>query len=203
MAQPAYKLPTKEGGQSWPAQGAWTYGDYLRLPDDGNRYEVIRGVLYVTAAPVPRHQLAVVKLVRFFDVFVSDNDLGSVLAAPTDVRLPDAIADPVQPDVMVFLKGNEPRWEASNYEGVPDLIAEVLSPRTRRRDRTTKMDAYRDAGVSEYWLVDPNARTVEVYVLRPGTGYTEHCCGGVGETVKSSVLPGFRLEVAGLFPRQS
>lgn len=203
MAQPAYKPPMEEGGQSWPAQGEWTYEDYLRLPEDGNRYEVIRGVLYVTAAPVPRHQFAVLKLGRFFDELVSDNDLGVVLAAPTDVRLPSRIADPVQPDVVVLLKGNEPQWEMSYYQGVPDLIAEVLSPRTRRRDRTIKMDAYRDAGVPEYWLVDPDARTVVVYVLRPGTGYTELCRGGEGEAVASSVIPGFRLEVARLFPRQS
>ncbi|HEV2843515.1 MAG TPA: Uma2 family endonuclease, partial [Thermoanaerobaculia bacterium] len=151
----------------------------------------------------PRHQFAVLKLGRFFDEFVFDNGLGVVLAAPMDVRLPSGIADPVQPDVVVFLKGNEPRWELSYYQGVPDLVAEVLSPSTRRRDRTIKMDAYRDAGVPEYWLVDPDARTVVVYVLEPGKGYTERCRGGVGETVGSSVLPGFRVEVAGLFPRQS
>ena len=203
MAVPAYPLRSEEGRGNWPAQGAWTYEDYLRLPADGHRYEVIRGVLYVTAAPIPRHQFAVLKLGRFFDEFVFDNGLGVVLAAPMDVRLPSGIADPVQPDVVVFLKGNEPRWELSYYQGVPDLVAEVLSPSTRRRDRTIKMDAYRDAGVPEYWLVDPDARTVVVYVLEPGKGYTERCRGGVGETVGSSVLPGFRVEVAGLFPRQS
>jgi Uma2 family endonuclease len=203
MAVPAYPLSSEDDRGDWPAQGEWTYEDYLRLPDDGNRYEVIRGVLYVTPAPIPKHQLAVVKLVRFFDVFVSDNDLGVVLAAPIDVKLPLGIANPVQPDVVVFLKGNEPRWEMSYYQGTPDLIVEVLSPGTRRRDRTIKMDAYRDVGVPEYWLVDPDARTVAVFVLEPGTGYTERCRGGVGETVGSSVLPGFRLEVAGLFPRRS
>src|SRR6185436_19573018 len=61
IAEPAYtrSLPDREDGRSWPAQGRWTYEDYLRLPDDGNRYEVIRGVLYVTAAPFVRHQLVV------------------------------------------------------------------------------------------------------------------------------------------------
>lgn len=200
MAVPAYPLEDRGDG---PAPGEWTYEDYLLLPDDGSRYEVIRGVLYVTPAPIPKHQLAVVKLVRFFDEFVSDNDRGVVLTAPLDVRLPFGIADPVQPDVVVFLKGNKPRWEMSYFQGTPDLIVEVLSPSTRKRDRTLKMDAYRDAGVPEYWLVDPDARTVAVFVLEPGTGYTERCRGGVGETVGSSVLPGFRLEVDGLFPRQS
>jgi Uma2 family endonuclease len=145
MAVPAYPLAHGEDSGDWPAPGEWTYEDYLRLPEDGNRYEVIRGVLYVTPAPIPRHQFAVLKLGRFFDEFVSDNDLGVVLAAPMDVKLPFGIAEPVQPDIVVFLKGNEPRWELSYYQGVPDLIVEVLSPRTRRRDRTVKMDAYRDA----------------------------------------------------------
>src|SRR5690349_11704955 len=56
MAQPAYKFPTEKDGPGWPAQGEWTYEDYLRLPEDGNRYEVIRGVLYVSPAPLPEHQ---------------------------------------------------------------------------------------------------------------------------------------------------
>lgn len=203
MAEPAYRTSSKHNGGEWPAPGEWTYEDYLRLPDDGNRYEVIRGFLYVTAAPLPKHQFAVLRLGRFFDEFVSSRDLGVVLTAPLDVKLPLGLAAPVQPDVVVFRKGNEPGWDASLFEGVPDLVVEVLSPSTRRRDRTVKLQAYQEAGVPEYWMVDLDARTVVVYGLEPGTGYTEACRGGVGETVGSSVLSGFRLEVAGLFPRQS
>jgi Uma2 family endonuclease len=198
MAQPAYKLPTKEDGQSWPDQGEWSYEDFLRLPDDGNRYEVIRGSLYVTPPPVPGHQFSSFELAFRLSAFVRERDLGLVLTAPLGVMLPAGIATPVQPDILFFRKGNEPRWGSSNYEGVPDLIAEVLSPSTRRRDRTTKKDAYQDAGVPEYWLVDQGARTVVVYVLAKGK-YVELVRGGAGDEVWSSVLPGFRVRVKDLF----
>ncbi|HEX9945528.1 MAG TPA: Uma2 family endonuclease [Thermoanaerobaculia bacterium] len=198
MTEPAYTVPGREDGQSWPAQGEWTYEDYLRLPDDGNRYEVIRGILYVTAAPFPEHQFSVGKLIRFFDVFASEGDYGIVLPAPLDIKLPARIASPVQPDVAFFRKGNEPRPGVGCFEGVPDLIVEVLSPRTRRRDRTIKPQAYQDAGVPEYWLADPDARTIVVYVLENGR-YIERVRGGVGDAVWSSVLPGFRVKVGDLF----
>jgi Uma2 family endonuclease len=204
MAQPAIPRTLLEGndGAQWPAQGAWTYEDYLRLPDDGNRYEVIWGSLYVTAAPIYPHQYAVLKLSRFLDEHVSAAELGTVLTAPFDVLLPLGIGTPVEPDVLFFRAGNEPVGEDKNFEGVPDLIAEVLSPKTRRRDRTVKLQAYQDAGVPEYWLVDPRDRTVEIYILGRDLRYTEHCRGGEGDRVRSAVLPGFDLAVAGLFPRR-
>jgi Uma2 family endonuclease len=204
MAEPAYprSLPDREDGRNWPAQGQWTYEDYLRLPGDGNRYEVIRGVLYVTPAPAYLHQFSVVKLTRFFDEFVSDNELGVVLSAPFDIKLPFGIASPVQPDLVVFRSGNEPRWDDKNFKGIPDLVVEVLSRSTKSRDRRIKFEAYQDAGVPEYWMVDPDARTVMVYALK-GKRYTELCRGGEGEKVRSAVLAGFELAVAGLFPRRA
>jgi Uma2 family endonuclease len=104
----------------------------------------------------------------------------------------------VQPDIVFLRAGNTPGTEDQGFQGIPDLVIEVLSPGTRRRDRTLKRDAYRDAGVPEYWLVDPDARTVEVHVLESGK-YVEHFRGGAGEAVSSSVLPGFTVNVAGLF----
>ena len=198
MPQPTYKLPRKQNGSNWPAQGEWTYEDYLRLPEDGNRYEVIRGVLYVTAPPMPEHQYAVGKLIRYFDVFVSDGGLGIVLPAPLDVRLPSGIGSPVQPDLIVLRTGNTPDWEAKSFEGVPDLVAEVLSRGTRRRDRTLKLEAYQDAGVPELWLVDPDERIVEVYVLKQSK-YAQLVRGGEGWEVWSSLFPDFRLKVAEFF----
>jgi Uma2 family endonuclease len=198
MTEPAYRLDLPET-ENWPRQGDWTYEDYLRLPDDGNRYEVIRGSLYVTPAPVYDHQFSVVKLSRFFDVFVSDHGLGVVLSAPFDIKLPFGIASPVQPDLMVFLT-NAPRSGDKNFEGVPDLVVEVLSPSTRHRDRRIKRDAYRDAGIPEYWMVDPGTRTALIYRLDKGR-YVETCHSVVGERVGSAVLPGFELAVADLFPR--
>ncbi|HEV2854753.1 MAG TPA: Uma2 family endonuclease [Thermoanaerobaculia bacterium] len=198
MAQPAYKFPEEKDGTSWPAQGEWTYEDYLRLPEDGNRYEVIRGILYVTAAPSYKHQSVVGELMLTLGHFVRERGLGKPLTAPFDVKLPFGIASPVQPDLIVLRTGNLPNWEVKNFEGVPDLVAEVLSPRTRRRDRTVKLKAYQDAAVPELWLVDPDERTVEVYVLKRGK-YTQLVCGGEGDEVWSSVFPDFRLKVTDLF----
>jgi len=204
MAQPAIPRTLLEGtdGAQWPVQGRWTYEDYLRLPDDGNRYEVIRGALYVMPPPSPEHQFSSAELSYQLSRFIRENDLGLILTAPMEVKLPRGIASPVQPDVMFFRKGNEPNWARSAYEGVPDLIAEILSPKTRRLDRTVKLQAYQDAGVSEYWLVDPRDRTVEVYVLGRDLRYTERCRGGEGDRVRSFVLDGFELAVADLFPRR-
>jgi hypothetical protein len=134
MAVPAYPLAHEEDRGDWPAQGEWTYEEYLRLPDDGNRYEVIRGVLYVTAAPGLAHQFAAGEVTRHFVTFVHDNRLGMVFPAPFDVRLPRGIGTPVQPDLVVFLAGNEPRV-GPTMEQVPDLVLEILSPSTRRRTR--------------------------------------------------------------------
>lgn len=203
MAEPAYPrvLPDRNDGGEWPAQGEWTYQDYLRLPDDGNRYEVIRGHLYVTPAPAYKHQFVVFRLGYAFHEFVAGAELGVVLASPFDIKLPFGIASPVQPDLVFFRAGNEPQWEDKNFVGVPDLVVEVLSPGTRSRDRRVKLEAYRDAGVPEYWMVDPDSRTVVVYVPERGKGYVELCRGGHGERVRSVVLAAFELAVADLFPR--
>jgi Uma2 family endonuclease len=203
MAEPAFRrnLPSWGDGHKWPAQGDWTYDDYARLPDDGNRYEVIHGVLYVTPLPNFKHQFVIVKLAASFEVFLAEHEVGIVLTAPFDILLPREIASPVEPDLVVFRTGNTPDWGAKNFAGVPDLVVEVLSPSTRSRDRRIKLRAYEEAGVPEYWLVDPDLRSILVYGREAGSGFVERCRGGVGERVTSSVLPGFELAVARLFPR--
>ncbi len=173
-----------------------TYEDYLRLPEDGNRYEVIRGILYVTAPPPYEHQTIVGELMLTLGSFVRERGLGKALTTP--VRLPFGIGSPVQPDLIVLRTGNAPDREVKSFEGVPDLVAEVLSRGTRRRDRTLKLEAYQDAGIPEYWLVDPDQRIVEVYVLKQGK-YAQRVRGGEGWEVWSSLFPDFRLKVAELF----
>lgn len=192
-------LPERDDGKPWPAQGEWTYEDYLLLPEDGRRYEILYGVLYVTPAPSYEHQRAVAELHGELRSHVRPNRLGVVLFAPFDVKLPEGISNPVEPDLVFFRTGNTPRRGDKSFTGVPDLIAEVLSPGSRHRDRTIKFRACQEAGVPEYWMVDPDARTVEVYVLKNGR-YVELCRGGMGDVVWSAVVRGFRLKVADLFP---
>lgn len=211
MAEPAYRrehlpenppLPQRKDGRRWPVQGKWTYEDYAEIPDDGQRYEVLYGVLSVTPAPRYRHQSAFWRLGPRLALFVEDHELGEVLGAPFDVELPWGISSPVQPDILFFRNGNRPRRDDAGFAGVPDLVVEVLSPRTSHRDRTIKLAAYQESGVPEYWMVDPEARTVEVHVLDGEGRYVELCRGGIGDVVWSAVLPGFRVEVKALFPKE-
>ncbi len=200
MAEPAYPLALPEDGRSWPAPGEWTYEDYLRLPEDGRRYEVIRGSLYVAAAPSLLHQFVAGELFSSVRDFVKKHALGFVLN-PIEIHLPGGITSPVQPDLVFLSRNKRFRWSDTSFHGVPDLVAEVLSPRTRRFDQKTKLAAYRDAGVPEYWLIDPLAETFLVYVLSEDRRqYLELCRGGLEDTLRSAVLAGFRLKLGDLFP---
>jgi Uma2 family endonuclease len=198
MAEPALPLASFDNRQGWPAQGEWTYEDYLRLPDDGQRYEVIRGVLYVAPAPNYDHQLAHWRLLHALSNHIVENHLGVLLSAPFDVILPEGIATPVEPDLLFIKEENRPRRGDKNFQGVPDLLAEILSPSTRSYDRKTKLAAYRDAHVPEFWLVDPQTLSVVIYGWKDGQ-FTELERGGEGDEVSSVVLPGLRVQVGQLF----
>jgi Uma2 family endonuclease len=187
-----------DGEHSWPAQGHWTYDDYLRLPDDRYRYEVIRGVLYRVPSRSCGHQVTIGRLIRHVGGFVIDSGLGVVLTA-FDVILP-GIATPAQPDLLFLRKGSEPRGDACYTEGPLELLVEVLAPETMSHDQELKLAAYEEAGVQEYWLVDPMARTVVIHVLGRNGRYAEFDRGGEGDTVRSRVLEGFSLRVMDLFP---
>jgi Uma2 family endonuclease len=192
-------LPVLEGEHPWPAQGEWAYDDYLRLPDDGRRYEIIKGVLYVTNAPGYDHQFTVTELVGELRNFVKANKLGVVLTAPFEVHLP-GIANPVHPDLFFIAKERQPKPGDKIFKGAPDLIIEVSSPATIRRDQSTKLDAYEQAGVREYWLANPKTRIITIYTL-PNQGQEYALLGEFtsGETLHSAVLPGLELAVESLF----
>jgi Uma2 family endonuclease len=190
------RLPSRE--QDWPAQGEWTYEDYSRLPDDGRRYEIIEGVLYVTAAPNFDHQYTVGEIFAALRTYVREHQLGIVISAPFEVHLPD-IARPVQPDVLFVDARRAPRPGAADFTGAPDLIVEVLSQSTARTDRLVKFGAYERAGVREYWLADPRTRSVEVYTLSEDGTYEMAGQYTPGETVTSTVLSDLALPVDDLF----
>jgi Uma2 family endonuclease len=183
---------------SWPAQGEWTYEDYLRLPDDGNRYEIIEGVLYMAPAPDFDHQHTVHQIAVAFELWLRDHAGGVVLTAPFEVHLP-GIAQPVQPDVLLIAADRRPASGDRFFEGAPDLVVEILSPGTMRVDRYIKFDAYERAGVREYWLVDPRVQFVEVYARAEGGEFTLLGQFRTGEQARSEVLAGFTLDVGSLF----
>ncbi len=141
----------------------YTLQDYLSWDDD-NRWEIIGGYVYaMTPAPGLDHQNIVQNLFRALDGNLNDAPC-KVWIAPTDVVLSDS--DIVQPDVFVVCDPKKMRGQ--RIEGAPDFIAEVLSPSTAAKDRREKRALYEAHGVKEYWLVDPQARLVERYLLKKG-----------------------------------
>jgi Uma2 family endonuclease len=187
------------GSAVWPTQGHWRYEDYLRLPDDGRRYEIIAGVLYVANAPSFDHQYTVFKLARYLGDFVELHGLGVVIGAPFEVHLNER-SRPIQPDLLFLDNAQKPTPGTQRFEGAPRLIVKVISPGSIRLDRQTKFDAYEQAGVAEYWLVDPKARSVEVYTLSTG----EYALLGQytgDEMIASKVLTGLVISNLTLYNR--
>jgi Uma2 family endonuclease len=183
--------------QVWPVQGRWTYEDYLRLPDDSRRYEIIEGVLYVTNAPSYEHQFVVAQIIKKIGNFVEASNLGIVLPAPFEVHLSNTTR-PVQPDVIFIKADKQPAADTQIFAGLPDLIIEVLSPSSIRTDRHIKFDAYERAGVPEYWIVNPKTRSVEIYTLSGG----EYALLGEftgSDPLTSTVLAGINIVTSTLF----
>ena len=136
----------------------WTVEDLGDLPEDGNRYEVIDGELFVTPAPTYRHQAAIVEMVVRLREYLSQHRVGAVLAAPADVEFSSTRL--VQPDVLVVpLKDGKRPKDFADAERLL-LAVEVLSPSTARVDRVVKRGLFRNEAV-EYWIVDLDARTIE------------------------------------------
>ncbi len=143
----------------------WTREEVLALPDDGNRYELVDGELLVTLAPRGRHQRGLMEMYRLVDAYVRAQRLGYTMMSPADLDL--GSRQFIQPDMFVgaLVDGREP-VEWSEY-GIPILIAEIISPSTARYDRITKRRRYQRSSVPTYWIVDLDARLVEVWTPDP------------------------------------
>lgn len=139
----------------------WTYSRWEGLPDDGNRYEVINGILYMTTAPSNFHQWIVFQLVRFIGMPLADQGIAYSFIAPIGVLMPGC--EPVQPDFLVILKHRAGIISDRRIRGVPDLIIEVLSPSNQEQDTKIKRGVYAQAGVPEYWIIRPDTRDVLIY----------------------------------------
>ena len=141
---------------------SWCYEKWERLPDDGNRYEVIDGVLYMSTSPSFWHQGSILLLVEHVGLPLKQRGIAVMSAAPVGVIMPGA--DPVQPDFLLIR--SERRniiAEDGRIRGVPDLIAEVLLPSHPELDMVVKRAAYARACVPEYWILRPEPRDVLVY----------------------------------------
>ncbi len=141
-----------------------TYEDYVTLPDDGRRYEILDGELVVSPSQTTRHQLVVRNLLVALTSWVRAKGLGRVWCAPLDNILAQTTI--VQPDVMYVSKARASIVSDRGMEAAPDLVIELLSFSTAARDRGIKMQLYARYGVSRYWIVNATSNTLDVYVLR-------------------------------------
>lgn len=189
-------IRTRAVSRSSPETTKLTFEDYLQTSDD-ERYELFDGALTTMPAPSIAHQHVAMKLGTRLDSFAEEANLGVVFSAPTDVVLTQT--DVVQPDLMFISSERAGIVKTANIQGAPDLIVEIRSDSTAERDETLKRQLYEECSVQEYWLVDPEARTITVLLLGED-GYAEAATYTEGHTLTSPMLEGFAADLDEIFP---
>jgi Uma2 family endonuclease len=176
----------------------WTYEDLAAMPDDGNRYEILDGELFVTSAPAMIHQWILGQLYSLLRAKQGDA-IGSVWFAPVDVVL--APTRVVEPDIIVLRTPAKLHMSKKHIDFVPDLVMEVLSPSNQKHDRLRKRRFYARCRVPEYWIVDPESSTVQVLALiEDGLSYREVGWYGPGDRVRSATFDRLELAIDDIFP---
>ncbi len=171
-----------------------TYADYVCLPDDGQRHEIIGGDHFGTPAPNLDHQRYSRRMQHQLYVQVELAGRGEVFDAPVDLQL--SPHDIVQPDLAVVLTSRRSILRQQKIEGAPDLVVEILSKSTRHRDRGPKKRLYERAGVPEYWIVVPEEHIVEQWVLRDGRFVL---AGSHADDVTLLSLPDVRVDLTAVW----
>ena len=178
----------------------WTYEEFMTLPEGGPyRYEIIDGELFMTPAPTPRHQKISGNLFAMIWTHLRSNPLGEIFSAPCDVVFSRDPLQVAEPDLVFVAKAHASLVTEKNIQGVPDLLVEILSPGTAATDRRVKLSLYERFGVPEYWIVDPEAETVQVYRLVDGR-YPDPREFRKEDALDSPLLPGLSIPLSGVFP---
>jgi Uma2 family endonuclease len=172
------------------ARRHWTFDQMAaELSERNSPTELWDGEIIMSPAPTPSHQDVVFNFATLLRNFVARKKLGKVFVSPIDVVLSQRRA--VQPDVIYISKGRSSIIQEA-IRGVPDLVAEVVSAGSWKRDRVDKKVLYEQFGVAEYWIIDPEAHLIEVFALGK-RGYELHSRAELGETAPSRTLPGFAV----------
>jgi Uma2 family endonuclease len=176
-----------------------TYDDFVLFPDDGKRHELIDGKHYVTPSPNTRHQRIVGTLYGLIWSYLEANPIGEVFVAPYDVVF--SHFDVVEPDLLYISNERIPQVVTPLHaRGTPDLVVEVASKGTRRRDETIKRGLYERTAVLEYWVVDPQVDAVRIYRRRGGQfADVEELSRRANDTLTTDVLPGLELPLTRVF----
>ena len=177
----------------------FNYNDYLQLPED-KRYEILDGELYMVAAPNIRHQRVSLNLAVALVQHVRESGSGQIFEAPCDVILSEE--NIVQPDILFVRTERSSIIGEANLKGAPDLVVEILSPATRCKDLELKRKTYARFGVQEYWVVDPDAGTVEVLVWSE-VGYVTAGTYSKSDRLSSALFPDLKLALAEMFAWKS
>ena len=189
---------TWEIAQLFPAQGHWSEEEYLAL-DTNHLIELSHGQLEVLPTPNQSHQLLVIALFELLRNFVREGQLGTVLLAPMRVQLwPGKFREP---DILFMRTENDDHRSDRFWHGA-DLVMEVVSPDDPERDKVTKRREYAQAGIPEYWIVDPADASITVLTLQ-GQDYAPHGEFASGETALSVLLEGFKVDVGDVFSETS
>ena len=182
-----------------PAGMKLTYDDFLLFPDDGKRHELIDGEHYVTPSPNMRHQRISGSLHLLIGNWLEEHPVGKIFYAPFDVVMSNF--DVVEPDLLYM--SNERAADvltAQHVRGAPNLVIEIGSPGTRKRDETIKRRLYERKGVSEYWFVDPDLDVVRVYRLEGGQfARPVELSREAGDVLTTSLLDGLTLPLTRIF----
>ena len=174
-----------------------SYADLERAPEDGRRYELYDGEVFVVPAPAPRHQFVVQAIAERFVAFTRAHG-GIALISPIDILFSDY--DVLQPDIVLFQASRRDLVPLDTpIRARPDVVVEVLSPSTVSTDRGKKLQVFARYGVPEYWIVDPIAERIEVHLLDQGV-YELRFTAGHDEVVRSILLPALRFPAAVVFP---
>jgi Uma2 family endonuclease len=176
-----------------------TYDDFLLFPDDGQRHELIDGEHYVTPSPIPRHQRMAGNLYWLLRLFLEEHPIGEVFFAPLDVVL--SHFDVVVPDLLYMSTERASNvLTQAHVRGTPELVIEIGSPGTRKRDETIKRRLYERSGVREYWIVDPKLDVIRVYRLE-GDSFARaiELSLEADDVLTTPLLPGLELPLRAVF----
>ena len=171
--------------------------DIWDAPDDGKRYEVIDGALYMSTAPDLDHQRPCLALGALIWQFVRQHNLGEIFTSPVGLILDEE--NGLQPDLVYVSKARAAILTRRGIRGTPDLVVEVLSPSTEAQDRGIKMRRFAAAGVPHYWIIAPETRSLEAYRL--GEHDYEHTgTYGPRDIFRPDLFPGLEIPMADLWP---
>jgi Uma2 family endonuclease len=176
-----------------------TYDDYVHFPEDGQRHELIDGEHFVTPTPIRKHQAITTNLCGLIWLYLQSHPVGRVFVAPFDVIFSNF--DIVQPDLLYLSRQRLTEIETSPWiRGAPNLVVEIGSPATRKKDETVKRRLYERYGVEEYWVIDPELDTVHVY-RRAGEHYERSLELWLerGEVLTTPLLPDLDLPLMKIF----